>query len=454
MNSIVVAVASSLIGNVFLLLLAIFLARTVEIEEYGTFRYFFNYITIAVGLLSLGRESLLAIKCQKESVNKLLTQELVFTVGLAGLISVIYCFILIHIDSSIEVDYLLYSLFLVLGYISYNLVTTGIRARGFVNESFVLVGLIQRVVRLLIVVICVYLIADTEGIFLGYVVSQLVLLVLVFYRIYIHGFRLKLTSISFEDYYRSYKEGNVYALIALSFVLFIHVDSIMLGYLANMESVAIYDIGFSIAIFGFFPFTALIKTSEIMSDKIFIRDDVSKKYYRNMDVALKLGFVISLGGVLFGKYFIQVFGDEYMGSYDVLAILIIGFFVYGFFGTPVEILAWNKNRKAVGILIVACFIFNILLNTYLIPLYKEEGAAIASVLSMCLLRLISTILVWKRIHIKSSGNINFLVAGLAVLLLNLFIGNYLNFIELMILFILETVPLIISERKILRSCYR
>jgi O-antigen/teichoic acid export membrane protein len=228
----------------------------------------------------------------------------------------------------------------------------------------------------------------------------------------------------------------------------------MLGYLTAMDRVAVYDIGFSLAIFAFFPFLALVKTSELKSDDFSKGSESTTDYYRNLDIALKLGFLISLGGILFGRYFLPIFGGGYMESYDVLAILLLGFFTYGFFGTPVEILAWNNNRKTVSALIVVCLSINISLNAYFIPLYEGVGAASVSVFSMVLLRLISAGLVWNRYEIISVAKVKPFLLGLTVLMVNVYFGHYFSLLESILVFLMVSLPIILPEYHRLRLMFR
>ena len=109
--------------------------------------------------------------------------------------------------------------------------------------------------------------------------------------------------------------------------------------------------------------------------------------------------VLGLSGmmmpVLFGKAFIPA-----VPTLRILSILIIPIPFSTLFGTQI-LCAVNQEKKML-IAVMCGAISNICMNTILIPLYQQNGAAIASVISECLVAIIEIVFVKKvlNIHIK------------------------------------------------------
>lgn len=112
-----------------------------------------------------------------------------------------------------------------------------------------------------------------------------------------------------------------------------------------------------------------------------------RKTQELLSKSVKTSFIFSLPLIIilitFGDYLIIfLFGSEYVMSYKSLIILCFGQLFNVLMGSVGAVLYMTNNeKKAIPILFLALLI-NILLLVFLIPIYKDIGAAIATSISM------------------------------------------------------------------------
>jgi len=195
----------------------------------------------------------------------------------------------------------------------------------------------------------------------------------------------------------------------------------MLGFFVTMGDVGIYDVAFSVAIFSLFPYLALMKTAEVFSMKLITDESSNSFYQRDLQLATFFSLIICIWGCFFGDVALWFFGYEFQAGFRTLCILMVGFAIVTMFGMPIQILAWNKMyRAAIGIT-VGCFFLNVTLNAYLIPLMGIDGAAVASIISLLLSRLLSAALV--RRLLKFNAVIEEVYIGYALFILSLVVSS-------------------------------
>ena len=170
-------------------------------------------------------------------------------------------------------------------------------------------------------------------------------------------------------------------------------DIVMLGMIATIEDVGIYAISAKLAMLTSFVLTSI---NSIATPKF------SELYYSGeIDILIsvaqrssKLIFLVSLPIILifivFGKYILSIFGEEFILGYPVLLLLVLGQFVNGMAGSVGSFLNMTGHQKVFNRIVIVGGISNIVLNYTLIPIYGIEGAAFASMLSIILWNLLAS----------------------------------------------------------------
>lgn len=120
-------------------------------------------------------------------------------------------------------------------------------------------------------------------------------------------------------------------------------------------------------------------------------------------VVTLFAFVITVGLIVFGKWFLLLFGKDFIQGYHTLTILSIGMLVNAMMGSVGALLNMTGYERY-NIVSVSCgIIFNGILNAILIPRWSVNGAAISTATSMILWNVLSFIWVYKKLGINSTA---------------------------------------------------
>ena len=170
----------------------------------------------------------------------------------------------------------------------------------------------------------------------------------------------------------------------LAIMIYVRIDQIMLGQLMGDKPVGIYSAAVRIAEIWYFFASAIVNsfTPSIVQAKQESETLYYQKFQKLFNLMVMITFGIAIPMTFLSKFIIvTIFGENYAAAASVLSIYIWSA-VFGFFG-------WAKGIWIVAegytlfALISTCTgaAMNILLNFWLIPLYQENGAALASVIS-------------------------------------------------------------------------
>ena len=118
-------------------------------------------------------------------------------------------------------------------------------------------------------------------------------------------------------------------------------------------------------------------------------------------VLLSLG--IAIGLILFGHWFLLLFGFGFTGGQGALAILSIGNLVRAGVASAGVLLIMTGHERDAAIGIGISAVLNIVLNAILIPQWGLEGAALATAGTTVLWSVLMAFLVYKRLGIDSTA---------------------------------------------------
>ncbi len=111
---------------------------------------------------------------------------------------------------------------------------------------------------------------------------------------------------------------------------------------------------------------------------------------------------IIIGLVVFGSWYLSLFGSEFSQGTKALIILCVGQIVNVVTGSVGLLLNMTGNERYTSISRGGSTILNIILNALLIPHWGLEGAAIATASSSILINIENTIWVRKKLGIHCS----------------------------------------------------
>ena len=176
-------------------------------------------------------------------------------------------------------------------------------------------------------------------------------------------------------------------------------DKLMLGNMLGPESVAIYGVAFR---FSMGVSITLMAINSIASPKFaekFSNNDISGMGKVAMQSA-KLIFwtTIPLATILliFPKFFMGIYGSEFLIGVEVLRWLIIGRVVNALSGSVGNLMQMTGQQNNYMKILIVGSIINVTLNYILIPIYGIKGAAFASVCSLSFWNLTMVYMVKKK----------------------------------------------------------
>jgi O-antigen/teichoic acid export membrane protein len=180
------------------------------------------------------------------------------------------------------------------------------------------------------------------------------------------------------------------------------IPTIFLGILANNIDVAVFNIGFRIAMLTSFAlmsvntiaapkFAALYKKGKI--------DELGKTARFSAKLAMYITVPIFAIFIIFPDEIMALFGKEFGNGSIVLIILVIGEFINVMTGSVQYLLMMSGNEQLVLKLNILSVSLTLGLNVLLIPVYGVLGAAIATSTTVIVKNLISIIAVYKYLGI-------------------------------------------------------
>ena len=177
-------------------------------------------------------------------------------------------------------------------------------------------------------------------------------------------------------------------------------DIFMLGSMVSKSEVGIYSAAYKLA---------TISLIVILTVNIVIAPKIAELYHKKEQNQLKaevrkanqLMTILTLPIVavllLFRKFFLGLFGLEFLSGETTLILLTIGFLFNAFSGTISPILNMTDYQKIFRNLTLAMAVLNIGLNYFLIPQFGIDGAAFASLLSQLFLNVMAIYYIKKHL---------------------------------------------------------
>jgi polysaccharide transporter, PST family len=181
----------------------------------------------------------------------------------------------------------------------------------------------------------------------------------------------------------------------LSVMVYLYVDQIMLGQLATPSAVGIYAVAVKLS--ENWAFLVLTMTRSVTPHIIEAKKISEEIYYQRIQKICNLSalmfYVVAINLTFFATPLIVLFFGKSYASAGIVLSIHIWSSIWMFFGNIKEV--WIATEELTGFALTASCIgalMNVLLNFWLIPMYQEIGAAIATVISytftdyvMCLL---------------------------------------------------------------------
>jgi O-antigen/teichoic acid export membrane protein len=198
------------------------------------------------------------------------------------------------------------------------------------------------------------------------------------------------------------KKSSPFLGIALINLALNSIDILMLGIWSDGQSVAIYGVTTRMASLTTFFLTGV---NSVVAPRFSILYANSQRkelaqlscHASRLSTFLTLPLLIPL--LVYPQFFLSLFGSEYKSGAMALVILIIGQFVNVLTGSVGYLLMMTGNEKLMQLNMVGITLFSLMMNTVLIPKFGIMGASISSSLSLILMNLINSAIVYHQLSI-------------------------------------------------------
>lgn len=196
-----------------------------------------------------------------------------------------------------------------------------------------------------------------------------------------------------------------FILISSTVLINTRADAVMLGAMKGAESVGIYTV---LARGAEFTTMALLVVNQSIRPKLAQlysqgRLDLLQALVTKSAQATTLAAVpITLFLIVFGQWYLWLFGAEFVQGYTALSLLSIGKLLSAMVGSVGLLLSMTGHERDTSICVAFSAFSNIVLNTLLIPKWGINGAACATLSSSILWNISLCFLVYKRLNIKPS----------------------------------------------------
>ncbi len=226
-----------------------------------------------------------------------------------------------------------------------------------------------------------------------------------------------------------------FAVMAIFTKIFGSADSVLLSKLSDEKSLGYYSIPYKITFaFQFIPmafsaslYPAFTHLFNYQKEKLKNILEKSISYLILISLPITIGIIVIAREVT-----LKIYGIDFLPSTTTLQILIINLpFIFLSFPTGALLNSANMQKKHTKNIAVA-MIFSIILNIILIPLYKQNGAAIASVISSIVYVSLNFITCSKIIRISYKNltlvSLKTLIACLIMVFMIILLNNHINWL--------------------------
>ena len=164
-------------------------------------------------------------------------------------------------------------------------------------------------------------------------------------------------------------------------------DTMIIGSYLETDQTGIYNVVIRISKLLAIPLTAINAMQAPRIAKLFAKEDMLglRTYIRSstqMIVGLTLPGALLL--LIFPKFFLGMFGPEFVGASDILMIIAVGYVINALAGSVGLLLQMTGHERSYMVITMSTLTVSIGLNFALIPTMGIKGAAITTVVSQLL----------------------------------------------------------------------
>lgn len=200
------------------------------------------------------------------------------------------------------------------------------------------------------------------------------------------------------------KDSFPMMLSSTALVLLGWLDTFILGIYEPDDVVGIYNVSIKIAMLTIFSLQAI---NSILAPKLasYYAENNMEGVEKLIDFSTKLNLILTLltviGIVVFHKTLLGLFGTEFVQGTPVLIIICCGQLLSSLSGSVGVIMQMTGNQKDYQNIILIALAVNLILNFALIPSFGDIGAAVSTVISLAVWKIIGVVYLKRKLKLTT-----------------------------------------------------
>ena len=182
------------------------------------------------------------------------------------------------------------------------------------------------------------------------------------------------------------------------FLVLSNFDILMLGILRSTAETGVYSIASKLALLtGFIIFSINAVSAPHFSQLFYAnqKDELLSLAIKSSRLIFWASFPILVILVIGGKFFLGVFGPEFVVGYPILLLLVLKEFVNAAGGSVGQYLNMTGSHIQLRNIVLIAAILNIGLNLVFIPLWGMIGAAVANLVCVFFWNLTASVIIYR-----------------------------------------------------------
>ena len=162
-------------------------------------------------------------------------------------------------------------------------------------------------------------------------------------------------------------------------------DKLMIGNMMSAESVAVYGVAVRFSMGVTITLMAINSITAPKFSEKFANEDIKgmgKIAIQSAKIIFWTTIPLAIIFLLFPKFFMGLYGTDFLIGIEALRWLIIGRIVNALSGSVGSLMQMSGQQKVYLNILIIGSVINVMLNYYLIPIYGIKGAAISSMISL------------------------------------------------------------------------
>lgn len=428
--------AFKLLNILFPLITFPYVARIISVDGIGKVNYTLAIIEYFILISQFGIPTYAIRECAKYRDDKVKLSKTVQEILLINVIMIVLSYAMFFGMLDIKAFHNYKTLLLIM---SINIITTNLGVEWFYQaiEEYKIITVRNLLVKI-VSIILIFTLIKNESDYILYgliiVISTALGYLLNFYQLrkYIHPLK------RFSNYNIKKHIKPILVLFAMAFTIsiYLNLDKVMLGLMSGDKAVGIYTASNKMVKMVLALVTAL---STVMLPRMSyyidkgLKDEINNLIKKSLDFIFMISIPSTIGIVMLSKQLILFFaGNDFTEAIFTLKILspiIIAIALSNL--TGIQILMAHGKERLVLVSTIFGAVINLLLNLILIPMFQQNGAAIATLIAEIAVTLIQFKFSFSYIksNIKIYNIINYFIGGFLIFItctvLNMFIKDIL-----------------------------